>query len=63
MHSVRLDGMSSATVVCGECIYHADTHSTAEIPAVLGNAAMHAMTFGHVVHEHITRDVTVNPGP
>jgi hypothetical protein len=61
LHSVRLIGMSSATVVCDECVYHADTYSAAELPVVLGNAAMHAMALGHVVHEHITRDITVTP--
>lgn len=63
LHSVRLIGMSSATVSCADCIYHGDTHDAAELSTVLGNAAMHAMALGHVVHEHITRDITVTPEP
>lgn len=61
--AVRLDGMTTAQVHCESGDYDADAADTAELSTVLGGAAMHAMTYGHVVHEHIDRDVTVRPVP
>jgi hypothetical protein len=31
------------------------------VEALLGNGALHAMASGHRVHEHVDRDLTVDP--
>jgi hypothetical protein len=60
-HPIIIRQTQTATVRCDEGDFTEDAHDSAEVPAVLGHGAMHAMALGHQVHEHVSRDVTVIP--
>jgi hypothetical protein len=63
MHEVVFDGHTTAHVLCEEGDFHADALDSATVQSALADGAMHAMSMGHTIHEHVSRDVTVRPVP
>jgi hypothetical protein len=61
MTAIRISSHSAATARCEAGDWSEDAPDSSQVEALLSNGAMHAMTFGHRVHEHVDRDVTVDP--
>jgi hypothetical protein len=63
MSAIHIDGHTVAMVRCESGDFQADAHDSAEVQSVLADAAMHAMSTGHTVVEHVASDRTVRPAP
>ena len=61
MREVTILTASHATARCARGDWDEKAEDTAEIPGMLAHGAMHAMSTGHRVHEHVDRDLTVDP--
>jgi hypothetical protein len=59
--AVHITQTMIGTALCAAGDYHEDALDAATLPVMQGHAAMHAMTTGHEVTEHITRDLTISP--
>jgi hypothetical protein len=46
---------------CEGCGFHRDAMDTTDVPTLLSDSAMHAMSTGHVVNEVVSRSITIRP--
>jgi hypothetical protein len=61
MREVTIMSATAASARCSQGDWAETADTTAEVPRVLSDGAMHAITTGHRVHEHVDRDLTVEP--
>lgn len=58
---IVLEDHLTGTSLCDGCSYHEDAPDTAAVPVMQHRGVMHAMTTGHLVHEHIQRSIEIRP--
>jgi hypothetical protein len=46
---------------CEGCDFHRDAMDSTDVPTLLGDSAMHAMSTGHTVNELVSRSITIRP--